>query len=185
MGLRKAFKKLWRYFHPQYKAMSQREINEMDRAVSESMAKGSFGTRLPAPAPVTGDQLWSLDGTDTVPPLDNDRLVSMSSHRSAGRCTSAASSSWGHDSGYGEQYLRTPSRRQYQQTYYQQEPYRRSRYDHQNLYEQYQQYQHEQGQAYYSRDPRDSPGAQDYRRTYVPAESPYDIRPSELMSVHG
>lgn len=186
MGLRKAFRKLWRYFHPQYRAMSQGEINEIDRAVSESMAKGSFGTRLPAPETLTGDQLWSLDDTDTVPPMNNERLMSMSSHRSAGRL-SVTSSSWAgpRDSGYGEQYFRPPSHRQYQQMYYQQDPYRRAPYDQQNLYEQYDQYPHEQSRGYYQQDPPESPAARYHRRSYVSAEGPYDITPAELMNVHG
>lgn len=200
MGLRRAFRKLWRAFHFQDRAMSQREIDAMDRAVSESMAKGSFGTRRPAPGPgpVTGDKLWEADD-HSVAPLPpgssrsggggGDRLMSMSSHRSAGRVSVV--SSRGHDSGYGEPYYRNAFRRQYyqpQQPYYYQHtqdaPHWHSQYERYQPYEYdeedyYEQYPYDQGQAY----PRHQHGApmDGYTRgPYVPTEAAYDVVP-----VHG
>lgn len=126
MGLRRAFRKLCRFIHPQYRAMSPREIRRMDNAISDSMAKGSFGTTIPhrgAPGPATGEQLWSAPSSPSGWPDDDgggdhhhhhhhhhqyqvgavpDHLMSMSSHQSAGRVS--VSSSKGHDSGYSEQY---------------------------------------------------------------------------------
>lgn len=198
MGLRRAFKKLWRLFHPQYTAMSQKEIRNMDRAVSESMAKGSFGTRPSAPGPITGDQLWSLD-LDTVPPLNNDRLWSMSSHRSGGRLSSVSSITRRRDSGYyaggggsGDAF-RPPSRRRHssQYSYFQQQypylsgtdhhsgpPYQYDQYDPpyrgNELEEQYQQehypsYQHPQSGHY-----QHSMSSRAHsRQSYVPSDAPY------------
>lgn len=123
MGLLNLFRRLWRFLHPQWTAMTPKQINEIDRAVAESMAKGSFTTRhRPTPAPPTADQLWTDTGDATseyayagggggsdryMPPLPNEtaRLWSMSSRGGV----SVGSSSRGRDSGYAEQ--RPPSSR--------------------------------------------------------------------------
>lgn len=47
--------------------MTPKQIKEIDRAVAESMAKGSFTTQnRPTTAPPTGDQLWTGERTDTT-----------------------------------------------------------------------------------------------------------------------
>ncbi|CAN8100933.1 unnamed protein product [Discula destructiva] len=66
MGLGRLLHRLWRFFHPQWTAMSQKQIADIDRAVAEDMAKGSFTTRehrstAAAPASRTADQLWLED----------------------------------------------------------------------------------------------------------------------------
>lgn len=110
--------------------MTPKQIKEIDRAVAESMAKGSFTTRYPpTPAPPTADELWTgatgaseyayAESRDSyMPPLRNEtaRLWSMSSRGGV-----SVSSSRGRDSGYAEQ--RPPSSRKYtpspqQQQYY-------------------------------------------------------------------
>lgn len=138
MGLLNLFRRFWRFLHPQWTAMTPKQINDIDRAVAESMAKGSFTTKQrPTTAPPTADQLWTGTGTDTstgaaeydahtnasdeyMAPLPNDpsRLWSMSSH---GRVS--VSSSRGRDSGYAEQrppssmrkYAASPQQQQQQQ----------------------------------------------------------------------
>lgn len=66
MGLGNLLRRIWRFFHPQWTAMTPRQIKEIDRAVAESMAKGSFTTKhRPAAAQPTADQLWT-GTTDTT-----------------------------------------------------------------------------------------------------------------------
>lgn len=66
MGLGNLLRRIWRFFHPQWTAMTPKQIKEIDRAVAESMAKGSFNTKhRPTAAPPTGDQLWTGTHADT------------------------------------------------------------------------------------------------------------------------
>lgn len=129
MGLANLLRRIWRFFHPQWTAMTPKQIREIDRAVAESMAKGSFTTRHPpTSAPPTADQLWTGSGMGTgtgtgrgtseyaytigsdeyMPsrPSETARLWSMSSRGGV-----SVVSSRGHDSGYAEQ--RPPSSRKY------------------------------------------------------------------------
>lgn len=227
MGLGKAIRRVWRYFHPQYHAMSKHEIAAMDRAVAASMATGTFGTRPRQPGASgtdggrrggngpTGDQLWqeaveerdtearavvspSAPGGEEVgggPGPSPGHLWSMgSSHQSGGRAS--ASSSWGRDSGYGEQQW-SSSRRPYgpkqgQQHYPQrpqEDPYWNAQYEQYQPYEydeydgyhagyeegdyEPQQRQYEEEQAYYyERQQAGSPGWQ-HQHMYGPAEEEY------------
>lgn len=138
------------------------DIDKLDRAVSASMAKGSFGTRTPAPGPMTADQLWSLEN-DAVPPMPNgERLWSMSSRPSVGP---VSVSSRGRDSGYSE-HQPAPSRRQKS---HMSEPYSQSPYEYYapHEYEQYQPYPTQQPGYYSEQHPQaymwpDAPGNRDY-----------------------
>lgn len=100
MGFRSTLYKIWRFLRPQWKAMTDREIEELDRTVTASMATGTFGLRQPDDNTndddddtaadnnkhMTGDRLWSLGS-------------SYSQHTRASRVSAASSRAY--DAGYG------------------------------------------------------------------------------------
>lgn len=105
MGFRSILMRIWRFLRPQWKAMTDREIEELDRAVAASMAAGTFGLRQP-------------DATTTTGNMTGDRLWSLGSQQTrASRVSEASSRAYG--SGYGGRPVSAAARQQQQQQQHQ------------------------------------------------------------------
>lgn len=100
MGLGRILSRIWRFFAPKWTAMTQKQIADIDRAVSDSIAKGTFtpprqssqqfhhaadGPPPPLPPVPTADQLWSLDTRSDV------ESVAQTVHAAVAPASSASS----------------------------------------------------------------------------------------------